>query len=57
VVGLKYNFTLFVVNDSVTWYTARDVCDEEIKGSTFDIYGTDCCNYFTNKLAEMNLYV
>jgi len=56
-VGLKYNFTLVVVNDSVTWYTARDACDEEITGSTFDIYGANSCDYFTRKLAEMNMYV
>ena len=56
-VGFKNNFTLFVVNDSVTWYTARDACDEEIKVSTFDIYGKNCCNYSINKLAEMNVYV
>ncbi|VDI39323.1 Hypothetical predicted protein, partial [Mytilus galloprovincialis] len=53
-VGFGHNLTLHIVDDSVTWYTAKDSCQNEIPGSDFSMCGYDCSVYTALKLDRLN---
>ncbi|XP_076090384.1 uncharacterized protein LOC143062604 [Mytilus galloprovincialis] len=53
-VGFGHNLTLHIVDDSVTWYTAKEACQSEISGSDFSMCGYDCSVYTALKLDRLN---
>lgn len=54
--GYKTNLTAYFVNDTVTWYTANEVCKEEVTSSHFNTFGGAHCTVgLAYTLSKMNL--